>query len=110
MPDFYNLRDFQRGWVVGNFDPSIEKIEGCEVSIMHHKMGEETTPHLHTSSREINIVISGELLVDNKTITSNEIFTYNANEISNVEFLSDAILCIIRVPSAPYDKIIIEQS
>jgi mannose-6-phosphate isomerase-like protein (cupin superfamily) len=110
MPDFYNLRDFQRGWIVGNFEPSIERIEACEVSIMHHKAGEETTPHFHTSSREINVVISGKLLVDKKPLVSNDIFTYNANEISNVEFLSDTVLCIIRIPSAPNDKIIVEQS
>jgi|688.fasta_scaffold1070583_2 hypothetical protein len=107
MPEFFDLADYYRGWVVGNFSPSIERIDSCEVSVIHHTKQEESQAHYHTSSREINIVVLGKVRVNNVTLEENGIFVYNAFEVSEVEFLEDSILCVIRVPSTPTDKVIV---
>ena len=107
MPEIFKLSSFHRGWVVGDFSPSIFRLSECEVSVMHHLKKELTQPHYHTSSKEINVVVSGKVLVNGMILESNDIFVYNAYEISEVEFIEDTTLCIIRVPSSPNDKIIV---
>lgn len=107
MPEIFKLSSFRRGWMVGDFSPSISRLKECEVSIMHHTKKERTEPHYHTSSQEINVVVSGKVLVNDLILESDDIFVYNAYEISDVEFIEDTTLCIIRIPSSPNDKVII---
>lgn len=105
MPEFYNLNQFKRGWFIGNFQPSILRTREFEVSIISHKMNEETFPHFHRASTEINVVVQGTLMVNGHKIETGDIFVYHAFEVSNVRFLTDSVLCVVRVPSAPDDKV-----
>jgi mannose-6-phosphate isomerase-like protein (cupin superfamily) len=104
MPQFDNLNRFTRGWLVGDFTPSLFRSQDYEVAIMHHKKNEATTPHRHNFSTEYNIIVQGFVVVNGKKLKAGDIFVYEKKEISNVEFESDTILCVIRTPSLPSDK------
>jgi len=110
MPRFLNLSQFTRGWLIGDFSPSIIRSSDFEVAIMHHKAHESTIKHYHTSSSEINILVEGEMIVNQRRISKNDIFIYERMEISDVKFLADSTLCVVRVPSSPNDKIIVENN
>ncbi len=56
----FKLKDFTRGWVVGDFVPSI--IPKCqEVAIQQHKQMTWEHMHYHKESDEINIIIQGQV-------------------------------------------------
>lgn len=100
---FFDLKDFKRGWVVGDFDPSILKAP-FEVGIHRHSKGEKPADHFHKKCTEINIVISGEILINERIFKRDDIFVFEPYEVSQVEYLTDAELVVIRNISDPKDK------
>lgn len=107
MPKFNKVSEFFRGWLIGDFEPSLVRLKGFEICLISHQKGEETQAHFHTSSEEINVVISGRLLVNQVILEKGDIFTYERLEVSQVEFLEDSELLVVRIPSSPNDKVLV---
>lgn len=107
MPQFSSLNSYIGGWFLGNFEPSLLRIDSFEVCVVSHRKMEATTPHYHTQSEEINLILDGRLMVSGRVLEKNDIFVYSRFEISDVEFLEDSRLLVVRVPSAPNDKVLI---
>lgn len=105
MPRFDDLNNYIRGWLIGDFEPSLLRIKDFEICITNHMAGELSQPHYHTDSEEINVVSSGEIEVNGKRLTKGGIFIYAALEISDVKFITDTALVVIRLPSSPFDKV-----
>ena len=53
------LKDFVRGWLVGNFEPSLIKSEHIEVAVQSYKQGDHEPQHHHKVGTEISIMING---------------------------------------------------
>ena len=49
-------------------------------------------------------IVKGELIVSKKHLKEGDMWIYEPNEISDVEFLTDVELIIVRWPSIPSDK------
>ena len=101
------IENYVKGWVVGDFEPSILRHKDLEVGIAYHKKNEPTQQHYHTSSEEYNFIINGRMRVNEKILEKGDIFIYERMDISNCEFIEDTTLMIIRIPSAPNDKVIV---
>lgn len=96
---------FKNGWFVGNFEPSILKTMDFEVAHQFHPKGFVSTPHYHKISNEYNYIVNGMILLNHDCVLSDgDTFVYEPNEISDVEFLADTNMIVVRVPSAPGDK------
>jgi hypothetical protein len=105
MPRFLKLSEFRRGWFIGDFEPSIFRTKQFEICVTSHKKNEASPAHYHTSSEEINLVLAGRLLVNGRELKSGDFFIYERLEVSSVEFLQNTKLLVVRVPSAPHDKV-----
>lgn len=99
----YSLDNFKNGWIVGNFQPSILKGD-FEVGLHRHKKGEHHQDHFHKKSTEINLVVSGEISINNCFFKKNDIFVLEPYEVSQVEYLTDVEILVIRDMSDPTDK------
>jgi len=99
-----SLKDFKAGWFVGDFEPSIFKNPFFEVAHHSHTKGQETFPHYHAVTTELNYIVSGELIASGQHFKSGDMWIYESNEVSDVEFLSDVELIVVRWPSIPSDK------
>lgn len=104
---FHNLGDFKGGWIIGDFNPSILRTPSFEVCVTFHGKEEPTVKHFHAKSKEYNIVLDGEIAVNGRNLGKGDIFIYEENEVSDVHFLSDTSLLVVRVPSLPEDKYIV---
>lgn len=100
----YNLKDYLRGWVVGNIEPNLIKNKDIEVGIKYFKPGESEPAHLHKIVREFTIVVSGDVKMNNKIFSSGDIIEISPGEIASFESLTDSILVILKTPSVPSDK------
>ncbi len=103
-----NLKNFINGWFIGDFNPTLVRTKNFEVCLKEHKKNEQTFPHLHTSSTEFNLIVSGRTLVNGHRLKKGDLFVYEKNEVSNVVFLTNTLLLIIRIPSAPNDKVLVD--
>jgi hypothetical protein len=99
-----NIVDFKAGWFVGDFEPSIFKNPFFEVAHHSHTKGQQTLPHYHAVTNELNYIVKGELIVSGKHLNAGNMWIYEPKEISDVEFLSDVDLIVVRWPSIPSDK------
>lgn len=59
MMEKYKIEDFKRGWVVGNFRPSLS-LSDTEVGVQKYKAKEEHGWHYHRFAEEINIILDGK--------------------------------------------------
>ena len=100
----YKISDMNRGWFVGDFEPSVFQNPFFEVAHHKHKQGEPTEPHVHKISTELNYILKGELIASGQHLKTGDIWVYEKNEESKVEFLTDVEIIVVRWPSIPTDK------
>lgn len=103
----YNLKDFVRGWIIGDFEPSIIRRKDIEIGLLSHKKDEIWPYHIHNETEEINVLISGLMKVNERIIRPNEIFIFPKGVLSCPIFLEDCKVLCIKHPSNPNDKKIV---
>jgi hypothetical protein len=102
----FDPRNMFRGWYVGDFEPSAYRTKDFEVSVMHHKAGEEWDAHWHEISIEINYLLEGSMKINGKQLEAPIIFVIDREEMVDPEFITDCTLVVIKTPSVPGDKYI----
>ena len=98
------LKDFFRGWIIGNFEPSLFKTKDFEVGIIVHKKGEKWPVHYHKLAIEYNVLIFGKMKINGVDISAGDIFIIEKNEISDSQFIEDCTILCLKVPSVIGDK------
>lgn len=98
------LENFTRQWIVGDFEPSLAQTKDVEIGIVDMPYGAKGDSHFHLKHTEHNLVLSGAVRAKGKIFFENDIFTYYPGEKSDVEFLSNTKLLVIKTPSTKGDK------
>ena len=101
------LKDMKQGWFIGNFTPSALKTSDVEVCYRKHLKNEKWEWHYHKEVTEVNLLISGKMIMQGKELTSGDIFIINPYEVSDQEFIEDCEIICVKTPSIPKDKFII---
>jgi hypothetical protein len=101
------IEDFFKGWIVGNFEPSLLKAD-FEVGVATHTAGEFHQDHFHKNCIEINLVIDGSVKINGDIFNAGDIFVLYPYEVSQAEFLTDVKILIVRDKSDPSDKYLIK--
>lgn len=99
-----NINSFNSGWLVGNFSPTLFKSSDVEIGHHTYPSGYISDRHYHKVSIEYNYILKGKLIADGQTLSTGDIFIYEPHEESNVFFLEETDLIIIKAPSLPGDK------
>ena len=102
--NIHKLDDMVKGWIAGDFSPSVVKTKNFEVAIQTHEKGYKAPLHLHKKFIEINAIVSGSMKVNGRNLTAGDIFVFDVMEVSAAEFLEDTTLVVIRPGSDPTDK------
>lgn len=103
------IEDMMGGWFVGNFTPSAFQTKDFEVGYKFHSKDEKWDIHYHKQATEITYLIRGKMQIQNKILTSGDVFTIFPYEIANPIFLEDCEVLVIKIPSIPGDKYIVEE-
>lgn len=101
----YKLADMSRGWIIGDFDAAAFRTNNCEVAIGEHSKGFSTKKHYHEFMDEISIVISGKVRVNDSIFEKGDIFHIEKGEVSDIEYLVDSVLVVVKTPAVAWDKI-----
>jgi quercetin dioxygenase-like cupin family protein len=104
-----HLNNFKNGWFIGNFEPSLNKTSNFEIGLHHYKKGFIGPPHIHKVATEYNLIVSGEVkLAGNLVLKEGAIFVFGPGQYMMVEFLEDTTLVIVKTPSVPNDKYLLQ--
>lgn len=99
-----SLKDFKRGWVVGNFEPSLLKTNDIEVAIQSYKAGDEELRHYHKIGTEISFIVLGSASFNNQILNEGEGIIIYPNESNKFKALDNCKVLVIKYPSISNDK------
>jgi quercetin dioxygenase-like cupin family protein len=99
-----NLNDYIKGWLVGDFEPSLFISKDIEIGIKRYKKGDKEPKHYHKKSTEYTIVISGVVSMLGKHWKEEEIIYIPPLMENEFECIEDSILLVIKTPSTIGDK------
>ena len=102
----YKLEDFKGGWFIGDFEPTIIRTKGFEVSVKHYKKGDKERRHVHKLAEEFTVIISGKCQLSGEILGPGDIAVLKKGEEMTEDFeaLEDTITTVVKIPSVIGDK------
>ena len=102
----HKLKDMFKGWLVGNFEPSLYKTDDVEVGVKNYKAGERDEKHYHKIATEITVIVEGEVEMNGIKYIKDDIITIQPNESTDFKCITDVVTVVIKTPSENNDKYI----
>lgn len=102
----FNLKDFVRGWFVGNFEPTLLKTDDFEVSVRRFNKGDSEDRHTHKIATEWTIIVEGAVEMNGNLYYKDDIIKIEPNESTDFKCLTDVISVVIKTPCVKGDKYI----
>ena len=106
--EIFKLNDMKHGWYVGDFEPSSYKTTSFEACYRTHPKGEIWDTHYHKHVTEINLLVSGKMILQDIELQSGDIFIIKPYEIADPIFLEDCTIMCIKTPGVTNDKVIVK--
>lgn len=103
----FKLSDFTRGWIVGDFNNSVIKMNSSEFCVKRFKAGEKEPLHYHKLTTEITVVVSGSIKMNGIEYGPDDVVVMEPGESTDFEALTDATTVAFRNGSFPGDKYIV---
>lgn len=101
------IEDTEKGWFIGDFPKAAFQSKDFEVSWRIHPAGEQWELHYQEEAYEINLLISGEMILNNVHLKSGDVFILDPYEITDVQFIKECSVVCVKTPSLPNDKIVV---
>lgn len=96
--------DFTRGWIIGDFDPSIIKTKDFEVGVKEYRVGDTEASHIHKIAVEITVIISGKYIMNDTELNVGDVVRLASNEAADFKCLVGGSTLVIKMPSIKGDK------
>ncbi|MEY3378222.1 MAG: hypothetical protein RLZZ328_1382 [Bacteroidota bacterium] len=103
------IEDTEKGWFIGDFPKAAFQSKEFEVSWRIHPAGQKWDLHYQENAVEINLLISGEMVLNNTKLVSGDVFILDPYEITDVNFITECSIICVKTPSIPNDKIIVKK-
>jgi hypothetical protein len=99
------INEFTRGWIVGDFDPSIIKTKDFEFAVQYYSRGDKEQGHTHKISDEISVIVYGHFRINDNALSSGEVIWLKpGEEMTSFECLEEGAIAVIKRPSVIGDK------
>ncbi|MDQ5912077.1 MAG: hypothetical protein QG568_290 [Patescibacteria group bacterium] len=103
----HNLTQFTKGWIVGDFTPSILRTKDFEFMVRYYRAGEGESSHTHKIADEITVIVTGVFRMNNDILEKGDIIHLSPGDSSDFECIEDGSTAVIKTPSIIGDKYII---
>lgn len=103
----HNIDEFPTGWFAGFFrDEPHLKTNAFEFGWKSYKKGDVHSYHTHKIATEYSIVTRGRIRINGVELGAGGIFVMEPYDVTDIEFLTDCDIAIVKAPSVPGDKYI----
>lgn len=103
------LKDMTKGWLVGNFEPTLYKTNDCEVAIKSYHKGDVEAAHYHKIATEITAIVNGKVRMFDTIFTEGDIVIVEPGDITAFEALEDSVNVVVKLPGVNNDKYEVEE-
>jgi len=104
----FSLTDMVGGWFVGDFTPSLLQQSEYEVAVKRYKKGDKELNHMHKLAIEITVIVEGMVIMNGSEYSKNDILFISPGESTDFIVLEDTITVVVKSPSVPDDKYIVD--
>lgn len=101
---YAHIKDMNKGWFVGNFQPSLMPLNECEVALKYYKAGDSEPEHVHKVATEITVVVYGRIRMAGKEFMQGEMVMISPGEPTDFLALEDSATTVVKSPCVPGDK------
>lgn len=105
--EVFHVSDFSKGWVVGNFEPSLHRTELFEFGAKFFSKGELEAPHYQKIATEITIVLAGRVRIGKRFFGPGDVCIIPPLEVADFEGIEQGALSVIKFPSNADDKVLL---
>jgi len=105
-----NLKDFFKGWFIGDFEPSLLRSPDFEVAVKDYSAGDKENKHVHKKAVEFTVVLDGVISMNDVKYFKNDIITIDKYESTIFKSITDSRTLVIKTPSVKGDKYIIDET
>jgi len=96
--------NFIDGWFIGDFNTSVFRTKDFEVCYKIHEKNEIWPKHYHKIATEINYLMKGKMIIQNKELIVGDVFIIYPEEVADPIFVERCELIVIKIPSVINDK------
>jgi len=105
--EILKLKNYTRGWVVGDFDPTVIKTKDFEVGVKEYIKGDKESAHVHKIAEEISIVVTGKFVMNDAVLSAGDIVRLAPKDVADFSCLESGSTVVIKVPSVKGDKYLV---
>ena len=98
------LNEFFKGWLVGNFEPSLFKTNDFEVAVKSYKKGDYEPAHYHKVATEITIITKGTVVMNLEVYNEGDIIVIEPGDATDFRATNDVTTTVIKFPCVEGDK------
>jgi quercetin dioxygenase-like cupin family protein len=102
----FRIESFTKGWIVGDFEPSLHKNSFMEVGVKYFKKDEIELEHHQNIATEITIVVSGTVSLNGKVFKAGDVIVVEPKEKILFKSITDSSVTCLKFPSIPNDKVL----
>ena len=102
----FKLKDFTRGWIVGDFEPNIIRTKNFEFMVRQYNSGEVEPKHTHKIADEITVIISGIFTMNEEKLTLGDIIHLSPGDSVDFKCIESGTTAVVKTPSIIGDKFI----
>jgi hypothetical protein len=100
----HKLDNFFKGWILGNFEPTLHFTTDFEIAIKYYTAGDKEEKHYHKLATEYTAIVYGRVKMNGIEYTKGDIIEIAKNEATNFEVIEDTATVVVKLPSAKNDK------
>ena len=102
-----NLNNFTKGWVIGNFEPTLHQTDDFEVAVKEYKVGDYEEKHYHKIATEWTIISKGKVEMNGIKYSEGDVITIEPGEATDFKVLEDTTTTVIKMPCVKGDKYLV---
>jgi quercetin dioxygenase-like cupin family protein len=103
----HKLDTFFKGWVVGDFEPSLFKTNDFEVAVKSYKKGDYEPKHFHKVATEITIITKGRVVMNFEVYNEGDIIVIEPGDATDFRATNDVTTTVIKFPCVEGDKYLV---
>ena len=100
----FSLAKMQRGWFVGDFEPTVLRSCDCEVAVKEYKQDDIEGEHFHLKSTEVTVVLNGAAEIGGVRFGHGDIVVVSPGESVSFKAITDVTTVVFKDGSIAGDK------
>jgi mannose-6-phosphate isomerase-like protein (cupin superfamily) len=105
----HHIDNFDKGWFVGDFKPTLVPNQDMEVAVKYYTKGQVEPWHHHKVAVEYTMIVYGKVQMQDQVFEKGAIIEIAPGESTNFIVLEDTATVVVKFPSVKNDKYLDEQ-